>query len=152
MNIRSLMSHELFVSKAEAHRHQNPGIQGIPRSVLNDERLRPHLTAEQINHLRERHDFPYWCQRRLDITDKATNRNIRFELNAPQIRFIAQCETLRLTGKPIHVIALKSRQWGCTTVVNAYMLWLLIYHHENSNLALCGNSHTIVGNTLNTFR
>lgn len=152
MNIRSILQPDFFVSTHIAEKLQNPTIEGFPRSVLNDEMLRPNMSSEQISRLRERHDFPYWCQRNLTIIDKLTNRAIPFRLNTPQVRIIGECEKLRLSGKPIHIIVLKARQCGCTTVINAYMLWHILYHQQNANLAICGNSHTIVGNILNSYR
>lgn len=152
MKLQNLLPATYFVTHEQAQKLQIPALHGIPRSILSDQSLRPHLTAEQIATLRQRHDFLFWCAQNLHITDKATNRIIPFALNDPQVRFISECERLRLDGKPIHIICLKSRQWGCTTVVSAYMLWLLLYHHENTNLAICGNSHTIVGNIFNDYR
>lgn len=81
--------------------------------------------------LRLRHDFPYWCARCVRIKPKDGYTDVPFVLNAPQRRVLAELERLRLAGRPIRIILLKSRQWGGTTLIQHYMAWIQLVHRTS---------------------
>lgn len=49
---------------------------------------------------------------------------VPFVLNCAQLRFLAVLERMRLKGLPIRVILAKCRQWGGSTLVEAYAAWI----------------------------
>ncbi len=49
---------------------------------------------------------------------------IPFKLNCAQLQLLAVLERQRLKGQPIRVILAKCRQWGGSTLTEAYMAWI----------------------------
>ena len=49
---------------------------------------------------------------------------IPFKLNCAQFKLLAVLENMRLHNKPIRVILAKCRQWGGSTLVEAYSAWI----------------------------
>ena len=83
------------------------------------------------------HDFEYFAATTLNIQDKQTLEDIPFKLRRAQRRLLARLEKMRLAGKPIRVILLKARQWGGSTLIQMYMLWIQQIHKQNWHLAVC---------------
>ncbi len=46
---------------------------------------------------------------------------------------------MRLDGVPIEIILLKARQWGGSTLIQFYMLWIQLVHRNNWNSVICGD-------------
>lgn len=86
---------------------------------------------------RLREDFEYWAFRCAMVKDKNTARRVPLRLNRAQRKVLAAMETQRKAGKPIRLIVLKSRQWGCSTLILHYFLWLQTQRHENWHSLLC---------------
>ena len=75
--------------------------------------------------LRIRYDFEYWAYAIVRIKDKTTGQDVPFRLNYPQRNILLKAlEAQRIAGKPIRLILLKARQWGGSTLVQIYMLWI----------------------------
>lgn len=49
---------------------------------------------------------------------------IPFKLNCAQLRLLAVLERQRLNGMPIRIILAKCRQWGGSTLIQAYAAWI----------------------------
>lgn len=85
---------------------------------------------------RLKHDFEFWCYLCVKIQDKLTKRPIPFKLNRGQRRLIGKFEEMRVKRLPIRVILVKARQWGGSTAIQIYMLWLQLFHYVNWHSAI----------------
>lgn len=86
-----------------------------------------------------REDFEEWARDCVKIADKESGRPIPFVLNAPQRRMLALMEEQRRQCKPIRIIVLKARQWGCSTLVEIYMAWMQLVRHTGWNSLICAH-------------
>lgn len=89
----------------------------LPTSMLQEHHINSNTPLSQVEALRIRYDFEFWCARCVTIKDKVSARSIPFTLNAPQRRVLAMLEDMRTTNQPIRLIMLKARQWGGSTVI-----------------------------------
>ena len=94
---------------------------------------------ETIDCERVKHDFEYWARRCVTIRDKKTGLDIPLVLNSAQRKLLDVFESQRTAGKPLRVIILKARQWGGSTMVQAYMAWIQLVHRENWNSIVCAH-------------
>ncbi len=83
-----------------------------------------------------RHDFAFWAATCCTVKDKTSGQDIKFRLNWPQRKTLAELERMRLDGKPIRMIILKARQWGGSTLVQMYMAWIQLMLVEGRNSAI----------------
>lgn len=83
--------------------------------------------------LRLKYDFEYFCYSQIKIEDKVTGRPVRFMLRAGQRKLLHELEKMRLDNRPIRVILDKARQWGGSTMTQIYMLWIQAFHRSNWN-------------------
>ncbi len=90
-----------------------------------------------IDTLRIKTDFEYWCRTCCVIKDKLSGRLIPFVLNAAQRKVLAILEEERRAGRPIRLIMLKARQWGASTLIQAYMAWFQLCHKHNWHSLVC---------------
>lgn len=88
---------------------------------------------------RLRYDFEFYAAICLTIKDKITKQDIPFRLNRGQRKLLKQLEYQRLANRPIRVIVLKARQWGCSTFIQLYMLWIQLVHKKNWNSIICAH-------------
>lgn len=87
--------------------------------------------------LRIEYDFEYFAYVCLTIEDGRNGMgDIPFVLNRGQRKLLKELERQRLIGIPIRVILLKARQWGGSTLIQLYMLWI--------QLVLKGKWHSII--------
>lgn len=89
--------------------------------------------------LRTLYDFEYFAVAYLVVRDKLSARDVPFRLNRGQKRLLDALERKRLAGEPIRVMVLKARQWGCSTLVQQYMLWIQLRHKRNWNSVVCAH-------------
>lgn len=90
--------------------------------------------------LRIRYDFEYFAYVCLTIEDGRNGLgDIPFKLNRGQRRLLKKLEEQRLAGKPIRIILLKSRQWGGSTLIQLYMLWIQLVHKEKWHSIICAH-------------
>lgn len=73
------------------------------------------------------------------ITDKLSGRGVPFRLNAAQRRVARIMEGQRRAGKPVRIIMLKARQWGGSTLVQAYMAWHQLVRAKGRNALICAH-------------
>ena len=86
------------------------------------------------------YDFEYFAYVCLTIEDgKNGLGDIPFKLNRGQRRLLKKLEEQRIAGKPIRIILLKSRQWGGSTLVQLYMLWIQLVHKEKWHSIICAH-------------
>ena len=89
--------------------------------------------------LRAEYDFEFFAQTYPEIMDKVTAMPIPFSLNRGQRRVLATMEKQRKAGLPIRIILLKARQWGGSTLVQMYMLWIQCFHRRNWHSLVCAH-------------
>ena len=66
-------------------------------------------------------------------------------ITAENARRLAVLEDDRLASRPIRVIVLKARQWGCSTLIQNYMAWIQMCLRPNwSSLICCHNKDSAV--------
>lgn len=102
-------------------------------------------TANDWRRLRCRHDFDYWAWTCARIKDKVRPEIVPFRLNRGQRRVVEALESDRLAGRPMRLIVLKARQWGCTTVVEMYIAWLQCCRVRNWHSLLCSQVQGVSG-------
>ena len=66
-----------------------------------------------------------------EIANKQTGEMKPFSLNYPQRLVLAELEDMRAKGEPIRLIILKARQWGGSTLSEAYEKWMQDFRHPN---------------------
>lgn len=111
----------------------------LPEQMIKEHNIARYMKQEELELIRIRYDFEFWCARCVTIKDKVSARSIHFMLNAPQRRVLATLEDMRTSGNPIRLIMLKARQWGGSTLVQIYMAWIQIVHCTHWNSLICGH-------------
>ena len=111
----------------------------IPLEAYDDRDWRKAKNERAQNIVRMRHDFPFWCEKCVQIRDKRTGRYVCFKLNAPQRKAVEVMEEQRRNGDPIRIVMLKARQWGGSTLIQMYMAWIQIIHRENWHSYICAH-------------
>lgn len=91
---------------------------------------------------RMRRDFEYWAEKCVRIKHKTTCLCVPFVLNRAQRKVLEVMERQRKAGRPIRVIVLKSRQWGCSTLICYYMMWIQTVRHRNWHSLVCAHNKT----------
>ena len=84
-------------------------------------------------------NFELWCRECVVVADKMTGAPVPLRLNAPQRRVAALFEERRRQGVPLRVIMLKARQWGGSTLVQAYMAWMQLVRHRSWHSLVCAH-------------
>ncbi len=117
----------------------------VPRSMVEDPQYAVATGPVEWRRLRCRHDFEYWCVSCVKIKPKNGYSLTPFVLNRGQRKVLAVLEEDRLAGRPIRVIVLKARQWGCSTLIQNYMAWIQMCLRPNwSSLICCHNKDSAV--------
>lgn len=91
------------------------------------------LVKEQFIRLRMKHDVYFFFAAFIIIKPKGGGLPSHFVLRRPQRRLVARLEELRKAGKPIRLILLKARQWGGSTAIQMYMLFLQLMWKKGLN-------------------
>lgn len=110
-------------------------LSGVKKPTDEDVRL----LLLRLSDERCRYDYEYYAVSHQTIQDKETGLRVRFVLNPPQRRLIAEMERQRKEGKQIQVMVLKARQMGFSTAVQMYMNWIQMCVRENWNSVVCAH-------------
>lgn len=102
--------------------------------------VEPQLRPGEDEAERLREDFEYWAWRCVRIQHKTTHRTVPFVLNTAQRKVLAALEEQRRAGMPMRIIVLKSRQWGCSTLICHYMMWLQLHHGTHLHSLVCAHT------------
>jgi len=78
--------------------------------------------------VRIQHDFEYWAFEFTEIKDKNSGDDIPFYLNRGQRKLLKIMLTDFVNGTPIRIILDKARQWGGSTLVQIFMVWIQLVH------------------------
>ena len=95
-----------------------------------------HAIEKHIFEERLSHDFEFWAVLCVLIQHKISKASVPLILNRPQRKLLLTLETMRVAESPIRVILLKARQWGGSTLVQAYMAWMQIRIRKNWHSAI----------------
>lgn len=113
----------------------------IPETMMEELSELGDVNEKQWRQLRIKHDFEYWCASCVTILDKMSGRMMNLVLNRPQRRVLELLERQRLAKEPLRMIMLKARQWGGSTLVQMYMIWIQLVLKKNWNSVICGHLH-----------
>lgn len=92
-----------------------------PRVVMDRDQFMEHLLCSPLYGVE---GFLRWCSKYVKIQDRATSREIPFDLFEGQARIAPHL----VDGK--WIMALKGRQLGLTWLMVAYCVWRIIYEHR----------------------
>jgi hypothetical protein len=95
-------------------------------------------SAAQIIAEKSAKDFPGFCKRFLYIKTKAGPVE-PFVLNKPQMVIWLKLKELMDAGVPIRLVVLKARQYGISTFVQAFLLWLTVIKQGQNSLIIGQN-------------
>ena len=98
------------------------------------------------------YDFEYWAICTVVIQDKLTLAEISFKCRKAQLILFEKLEEMRIAGIPIRIILLKARQWGGSTLVQVYMMWIQQIHRSNWHLAVCAQDDGAANNISEMYR
>lgn len=90
--------------------------------------------------LRYEYDFEYFAITCVTIRDKISSKDVYFRLNRGQHKLLSTLERMRLDNLPIRAMVLKARQWGGSTLIQIYMLWIQLIHKRNWNSVVCAHT------------
>jgi hypothetical protein len=92
------------------------------------------------------HDFEYWAAVGITILNKDTFDYVPFVLRLAQQKLLFALEGMRLSNVPIRIVLLKARQWGGSTLVQFYMMWIQNRHRKNWHMAVCAQDDNAAKN------
>lgn len=92
------------------------------------------------------HDFEFWANSTIQIWDKLSLEYVKFRSRQAQLKLLLTLESMRLSGTPIRIVLLKARQWGGSTLVQLYMMWIQQCHKRNWHLAVCAQDDSAAKN------
>lgn len=101
---------------------------------------------EFITDERFEHDFEFWAALTIKILHKEKFTQIPFVLRLAQRILLLELEKMRLAGVPIRIVLLKARQWGGSTLVQMYMMWIQQIHRTNWHLAVVAQDDSAAKN------
>lgn len=123
----------------------------VPKSMLEDPDFAYAKDPQSWRILRCRHDFEYWCISCVTIKPKKSYTRIPFCLNRAQRKVFAELERDRLLGRPMRLIILKARQWGCSTLIQSFMAWIQMCIRPNWNSVICCQNKDSAKNIRNMY-
>ncbi|MDR0970544.1 MAG: hypothetical protein LBM67_08430 [Lentimicrobiaceae bacterium] len=80
-----------------------------------------------FDRIRCKYDFEFFCYRACRIEHKLTAKIVPLLLNYGQRKIVKEFEDMRLNNIPIDIVLVKSRQYGGSTVVQMYILWIQMF-------------------------
>ena len=98
------------------HRYDN---ELLATSIYPEDLIPELFIQERLNH-----DFEFWAATCINITHKDNFKDVPFILRGAQRKLLFTLESMRLAGVPIRIVLLKARQWGGSTLVQFYMMWI----------------------------
>lgn len=106
--------------------------QGIERTLGFEESNQKFIHAVcSLQILRCKYDFEYWAYTCCKIEDKESSALIPFRLRKAQRIILQVLESERAKGKPVHLQIVKARQFGGSTLIQMWMMWIQVVLHEN---------------------
>ena len=115
-------------------------INAVTRKIFNQ--VTPNNQEEVMRMFirsRFKYDFEFWALLTVKIQDKISKGIIPFKMRMAQRILFKELEEMRMAKKPIRLILLKSRQYGGSTLIQMYMLWIQTQLKENWHSAICAD-------------
>lgn len=94
---------------------------------------------DEFSKERLRHDFEYWSITCATVQDKITKNPVKFKLRRPQRKMLAVLVDMVERKVPIRIILLKARQWGGSTLVQIFMIWVQVHHRDGWHSVIVGD-------------
>lgn len=113
---------------------------GLPKTKRNKQ-----LVYQEYFKARIEYDFEFWTAKTYYIKKKDSPEDILFILNQGQRLLLKEIYDDDKAGKPVRIIMPKSRQFGGSTLIQAYIIWKMI-------VVLGGTNSVIVAHVENTAR
>lgn len=82
-----------------------------------------------------RKDFEFFCAKEIKIRTKKGEIS-SFVWNKPQKRLAKEVLSRWYKDEPVRIIVLKARQWGCTTLVAAFVTWVITQNKGKTAMVL----------------
>ena len=98
--------------------------------------------VEQFTRIRMKHDPFFFFATFIYIKPKSCGLPFLFKLRRPQRRLLRWLEERRKKNRPIRLILLKARQWGGSTVIQMYFLWLQLMWKKGLNSLIIAQLRT----------
>lgn len=117
-------------------------------AMLGDRSLSPDDIWEMFVRIRIMHDFEFWAFCYVVIKEKGGERDIPFLLNRGQRKLLRYFYRCIEQGVPIRIILLKARQWGGSTLVQIFFIWIQLCIKEQWHSVVCAH----VENTAKVIR
>ena len=95
---------------------------------------------------RFKHDFEFWAATTIKILHKDLFIAVPFVLRKVQRKLLFELEIMRTANVPIRIVLLKARQWGGSTLVQIYMMWIQQVHRTSWHLAVCAQDDNAARN------
>ncbi|GHT42179.1 hypothetical protein AGMMS49965_13190 [Bacteroidia bacterium] len=116
----------------------------LTENGLDDDNRSVAFIIDKVEDLRHKTDFEYTAATQFLIKSKADKKNVAeedvpFILNREQIIVLKELERARLAGEPLRFILLKARQFGGSTLVQLYMVWIQLFHRKQWNSTIAGH-------------
>lgn len=117
-------------------------IHDAAKATKNDLQSLMYVFSEE----RFKHDMEFWSATCVKIEHKDKFDDVPFILRSAQRILLHELEKMRLAGVPIRIVLLKARQWGGSTLVQIYMMWIQQIHRRNWHLAVCAQDDSAAKN------
>lgn len=111
--------------------------EGVNLQVDAGSDFRNEMLRFHVNRLNN--DFEFWALTCAKIKPKKGGNPIPFKLNLPQRILLKELIAMFVSGEPIRVIIVKARQWGGSTLVQIFMVWIQLVHKTNWNSVIVGD-------------
>lgn len=98
-----------------------------------------HKEMIRFQAMRFQHDFEYWSHTCVKIKNKEGGRLIPFKLRLAQRMLLEDLMEMFLAGVPIRIILVKARQWGGSTLIQIFMVWIQFFHKTHWNSVIVGD-------------
>ena len=87
--------------------------------------------VQALQIIRCKYDFEYWAYTFIKITDKKSKALVPFRLRNAQRIILQALEEERAKGGTVYAILVKARQFGGSTLIQIWMMWIQTLLHEN---------------------
>jgi hypothetical protein len=91
-------------------------------------------TIDEVNRAyikaRIKYDPEFWFASFVYIKDKESDKDIKFIPNRGQRKLLKVLMTMWFNNEPMRIILCKARQWGGSTLIQIFMIWIQLVHKE----------------------
>lgn len=127
--------------------------QGADKTIgfeQSNKKFRYAVCAFQI--LRCKYDFEYWAYTCCKIEDKESSILVPFRLRKSQRIILQALEEERAKDKPVYLQLVKARQFGGSTLIQLWMMWIQVVLHGNWHSSIVTEVETQALRVLRMYR